>query len=305
MIKNKGLILIFLTALISGVSIFINSFGVKGFDSSVFTFSKNVIVSIFLFSIIMFIGKFDELKTITKKQWSKLVLIGFVGGSIPFLLFFKGLQLTTGTTSAFIHKTMILYVAVLAILFLKEKVTKPILFGVSLLLLGNYFMLRPSFDFSQGHLLILGATLFWATEQIISKHTLKELSGNVVAFGRMFFGSLFILIFLMFTQKTVLILSMSFEQYLWIIVTSLFLLGYVFTYYNGLKEVKVTTAVSILALGSPITTILAFVFNGGSISLFQLNGIILTLIGVISILWFSQISKKILQVLNIEKHGWN
>ena len=52
--NKKGLLLVFLTAVISGFSIFINSYGVKGFDSSVFTFSKNIVVALFLFSIIIF-----------------------------------------------------------------------------------------------------------------------------------------------------------------------------------------------------------------------------------------------------------
>ena len=43
-LERKGLQLVFFTAIISGVSIFINSYGIKGIDSSVFTFSKNIIV---------------------------------------------------------------------------------------------------------------------------------------------------------------------------------------------------------------------------------------------------------------------
>src|SRR3989344_2164661 len=167
--KKNGLLLVFITAIISGFSIFINSFAVKGFDSSVFTFSKNIVVALLLFSVLLFFGQFQELKRLSAKQWGQLALIGLIGGSIPFLLFFKGLQLTTGQTSAFIHKTIFIYVTVFAVIFLKEKLTYKHLIAASLLLAGNFLLILPDFNFSTGHLLILSATIFWAAENALAK----------------------------------------------------------------------------------------------------------------------------------------
>ena len=287
--NKKGLLLVFFTAIVSGFSIFINSFGVKGFDSSVFTFSKNVVVALLLFSIIIFLKRFNELKKLNKKHWLQLVGIGFIGGSIPFLLYFKGLQMVTVTAAGFIHKTMFIYVAVFALLFLKEKLTKGIFFGALFLLVGNYFIIMPDFNLSLGYALILIATVLWAAENTLAKYVLKELPGTIVAFGRMFFGSLLILMFLLITGKASIIFSMSYTQYLWILLTAAFLLIYVFTYYNGLKLIKVTTASCILALGAPITTLLGFAFNRVAISLYEGLGMLLIVAGVISVIWLSKI----------------
>ena len=197
--------------------------------------------------------------------------------------------MATGAAAGFIHKTIFVYVAIFALLFLKEKLTRGLFFGALLLLIGNYFMIMPDFYFSIGHVLIVIATMFWAAENTLAKYVLKELSGTIVAFGRMFFGSLFILIFLLITGKAPIILSISYTQYLWILLTAAFLLIYVFTYYNGLKFVKVTTASCILALGAPITALLSFVFNGTQISLYEGLGMLLIVVGVISVIWLSQI----------------
>lgn len=278
---NKGLSLVFLTAVISGFSIFLNKFGVGGINPYVFTFSKNLIVFLFLFSVIVFFRKFDQLKKLPAKQWLKLAVIGLLGGSIPFLLFFKGLSMASGATSAFIHKTMFVYVMFLAAIFLKEKINKKVLAGAAILLLGNFLLLKMNnFAFNIGDFLILVATLFWAVENTISKYVLKTLNSTIVAFGRMFFGSIFILIFLIFSGNINSVATLTAGQMLWVIITSALLFFYVFTWYSGLKHVKVSIATSVLLLGSPITTLLSFIFLDAAVSLSQLAGVLLIPVGV-------------------------
>ncbi|MBW2991135.1 DMT family transporter [Candidatus Woesearchaeota archaeon] len=292
--KRQGLFFVLGTAMISGISIFINKFGVKGIDAYLFTGAKNIIVAIFLFSLILLAMDFKKLRALSKKDYAKLFLIGLFGGSIPFLLFFKGLQLTSAAQGAFIHKTMFLWVGILALIFLKEKLNKGILIGAVLLLAGNFLLLKlNNFVFATGDILILAATLFWSIETIISKHALKTLDSKVVAFGRMFFGSLLIIVFLGVTGKLVLITTLTSTHFLWILITSIFLLGYVFTWYSGLKHIKASVATSILLFGSVITTVLNLVFADVVIVPSQIIGMILLIAGITCVVWFSEIIKKL------------
>ncbi len=279
---KKGLVLVLMTALISGFSIFINSFGVKGINSDIFTFSKNIIVALLLLTIIMALGNYSRIKSLSKKDYGWLALIGFVGGSIPFILFYKGLQLTSAAMGSFLQKTMFIFVALMAVYFLKEKLHKAVFLSAVGLLVGNYLILRLQFtSFNLGDLLILMAAMFWAVENTISKHVLKSLDGNIVAFGRMFFGSLFILVYLAFSGELPLLVTITMPQLGWIVVTSVLLLGYVMTWYNGLRDVSVTLATSILLLGSPITTALSL-FLGKSLLLSDVIGMIFIVAGVAS-----------------------
>lgn len=287
---KKGLMLVLATAVISGFSIFLNKFGISGINSSVFTFAKNVVVSLLLLSIVLAFGRLKELKQLTKKQWSLLAAVGLIGGSIPFLLFFKGLQMTSSATGSLIHKTLFVFVAVLAVLFLKEKLNKSIIAAAALLIAGNFFLLGiNTISFDIGTLLILAATALWACENVLSKHILGSLSGNVVAFGRMFFGSMFILAFLATTGQLNIVAELTATQLWWILATSLLLLGYVVTWYNGLKSVNVTIATSILTLGAPITVLLNFA-AGSSITLHQISGIVMVAAGVFIAVSFSKFS---------------
>lgn len=280
---KRGYLFVLLTAIISGFAIFLNKFGVKGVNPYVFTFSKNVLVVLFLLSALIFFKEFKTIKNLTKKQWFKLIAIGFLGGSIPFLLFFKGLSISASASSSLIHKSMFIFVSILAFLLLKEKPSISFVLAAILLFTGNLLLLiTKSFSFGLGEILILGAVLLWSAETIISKHVLKELPSRVVAFGRMFFGVLFIFIFLAFSGNITNLVSLSINQLSWVFFTSTILLLYVTTWYAGLKRINASEAASILVLGSAITTTLSSIYAGSFIFL-DIAGITLILIGVLTI----------------------
>ena len=288
---SKGYFLVFLTAVISGFAIFINKFGVSVINPFIFTWLKSLTVILILTGLFFMIKDWKILKNLTSKQWLLLAVIGLVGGSIPFLLFFKGLSLTSAAQGSFLHKTMFIYVALLAAVFLKEKIDKRFLFGGLFLFLGCLFLLKKlSFTLGQGDLLILLAALFWATENIISKYTLKDLQGRTVAWGRMFFGAFFIFLFLLGTGQVSLAATLNFTQISWVFVTAIFLFGYVMTWYTGLKHIPVHQAAVILLLGSPITTMLSFV-SGKGVTLNEVLAGFFIIIGVTLALGTRQILK--------------
>jgi len=280
-LTSKGLLLVLSTAFISGFAIFINKLGVKEFNPYLFTFFKNLLVAGFLVGLLLGLKELKNLKKLTKKDWSILAIIGLVGGSIPFLLFFKGLSLTNAANGAFIHKTMFIYVAILAGLFLKEKIPSRLLIAGAFLLMGNlYFLKFLPVGIQQGDLLILTATVLWAVENTISKYALKTLSPRIVAFGRMGIGSIFILLFLIFTGNIGSVSKLTSLHFQWILISAVILFGYVTTWYTGLKYINVSTATVILLLGSPITSLLTFIFQGQGFTQTQAIGSVLLAFGV-------------------------
>lgn len=279
--EKRGILLVLLTAFISGFSIFINKFGVKEFDPYLFTWLKNTLVAVLLLGFIFSFGEFAELRKLKRRDWLLLAAIGLIGGSIPFLLFFKGLSLTTGANASFIHKTMFIYVAVLAVPFLKEKIDRRLLLAAVLLLLGNALFLKIlPFGSRSGDLLILLATLLWAGENILSKHALKKIPSRLVALGRMGIGSLFILLFLLASGHISAISNLTLPHLRWLFLTSLFLFGYVTTWYAGLRYLEASVATSVLLLGGPITALLTLVASGVSFAPTQMVGILLLIGGV-------------------------
>lgn len=251
-----------IAAFISGFSIFLNKFAVKAWaDSSVFTTAKNIAAVVLLSCLILGIKKLPELKGMAKTNWLKLALIGLIGGSIPFLLFFKGLTLASATTAAFIHKTIFIWIALLAVPILKEKLSSLQIGAFGLLATGVFFLSTPvKMSFGYGETLILAATIMWAVENIISKWTIRDISPVIVAWGRMFFGAIFLLIYLASREQLGGLTDFSAGKMWWLAVSGFILFAYVFAWYSSLKYLPVTTASAILAIAAPATAVLDAVF---------------------------------------------
>jgi len=279
---NKGIYLALGTALISGVSVFISKFAVKAVnDPYIFTTAKNIVVALILSLLILTPAAWSKLRETKRRDWLYLAAIGIIGGSVPFLLFFKGLSLGDAMNAAFIHKTLFIWVALLAMPFLKEKISRLQLAALGLLLIGNFFLGGIDFSaFGRAELLVFIATLFWAVEYVIAKKALDRLDAKVVAWARMFFGAIVLIGFILCKGQGAALVSLSFNQLVWIGLTSLFLLGDVLTWYKALKLLPASIVTCILVIASPITTCLNNIFVQQKYSAEQVIGSLILAIAV-------------------------
>lgn len=262
--KTKGIYFALLTACISGVSIFLNKFAVGAVTPPLyFTAIKNSAVAVLIISVVLASGKWKEIKKISKRETKYLLLIGLIGGSLPFYLYFTGLSLIPAVNSAIIHKTLIVWVSLVAVPLLKEKIGKLQALGVFLIFAGNIFIGGfEGFEFSKGELLVLIATILWAAETILAKKVLSGVSAEITALFRMGLGSAILMVMMLIfvpnaLQKTI---SLAPQQLFWISLTILTLTGYVLGWYKALKNAPAITVTSILALSTLITNSLSAIF---------------------------------------------
>jgi drug/metabolite transporter (DMT)-like permease len=284
---KRGAYLALATALISGVSVYINSLGVKQVpDPFVFTTAKNLLVGLGLAALVLFPVVWKELRRLSPRQWAALLGLGLIGGSIPFLLFFYGLKEATAPSAAFIHKTLFVWVAILAVASFKERLGRWQILALAILIIGNLALggLPVKWALGRAELLVLIATLLWAVEAVLARQIMGGISVQVAALGRMGFGSLAMLAFLSASGRTDTLISMDTTQWGWVILTSVFLIGYVVGYYGALKHASATLVSSVLVLGSVITSLLHSVFSARTYSLQQVAGFVLVVAA--AALWF-------------------
>lgn len=280
---RKGIYLALITATISGFSIFFSKISVSVSDPIVFTTLKNGLVAIVLSFLLLGLGLFEKLKKLSRKDWLKLILIGIIGGSFPFALFFTGLTMTPAVNAAIIHKTLYLWVGFLAIIFLKEKLTLFQMLGYVLILWGNLWVGGfEKFSFNRGELMIFAATALWAIENVIAKQALKKLPSEIVAWARMLIGSLILLGIVVWQGKGSFLFNLNQAQVLTTLISSLFLIGYVLTWYKALKYAPATVVSSVLVFSTVITNALSSIFITHKFpqpqilsSLFLVSGVVL------------------------------
>ena len=255
-----GILLVFLTALVSGVSTFVNFWAAAGSNTDAFITVRNGLVALLLVPIVL-LARQDVRTRLRRVDWARLATIGLVGGAIPFLLFFRGIQMSRdaaglagAATATFGYRTLFLVATALAVVYLKEKVSWRIAVAAGALLGGNVLLLSFSAPvWTDGTMYVLAATALWAGEYALSKRALRDLPGSTVALGRMGFGAVYLAGYVALTSQMGAVAALSGEQYRWMAVSAILLLAFVTTWYHGLKHVDLSVATAALVLGFPIT----------------------------------------------------
>ncbi len=242
---KKGIFYALLTAIISGVSIFYSKISLTKIDPLILTTARNLWAGL-LFWVIGGFGGFREIKSVKQKDLIVLILIGLIGGALPFYLFFTGLKFTSALTANFIHKTLFIWVLILSVLFLKEKINKIYLLSFVLIFVGNLFFAPKNFIFGQGEIMVLVATLFWSLENILAKRVLKNVSSNLVSLARMGIGSILLLSAVFLTGKSNVLFTLDQKQLSVIFIGGTILFFYVLTWYRALKYAPATLVALLL-----------------------------------------------------------
>jgi drug/metabolite transporter (DMT)-like permease len=282
--RRTGLLLALATACISGVSIFVNSNGVKAYGSAaVYTTAKNVTAAIILGAIVAVGARRGTRLTrpTGRRQWATLAGVAVIGGSVPFVLFFEGLARATATQAAFLHKSLVIWVAILAVVVLKEKLSAVHYLAIALLVAGQIGLngglsgILAVFGDS-GAMMVLGATLLWSVEVVISKRLLADVTPWTLSIARMGGGAVVLVAWSAINGTIGKIVPASSAQWGWVAVTGLLLAAYVATWHNALARAQAVDVTAVLVAGALITALLSGAFKGvGLAPALPWNGLIL------------------------------
>jgi drug/metabolite transporter (DMT)-like permease len=274
--KEWGIRLALGTAVISGFAVWLNGYGVRSVgDPAVYTTLKNLVAAMILVSLAVALGGGSEARTLRRSQWARLVFIGLIGGSLPFLLFFTGLSIASAPSAAFIHKTLFVWVALMAVPLLGERLGWAQLVALGILFVSQVLIVAPTTEggLGLGELMILGATLLWSVEVIVAKRLLSDISPSLVGASRLGFGVVMLIGYVVVTGKASMVATLGAESLGWVLITGVVLAGYVGTWYAALRRASATLATSVLVVGAVITTMLAAASTGSSLDARVIVGI--------------------------------
>jgi len=282
--RRTGLLLAFGTACISGVAVFLNAYGVKAFgDASTYTTAKNVVAAVVLVLLTGAMSARRPGSVLTRpsrpRQWAGLAVVGVFGGAVAFLLFFEGLARASSTDAAFLHKTLLVWVALLALPLLGERLGAMHVAAIALLVIGQIGLAGGATTvFGRGQLMVLGATLIWAAEVVVAKKLLTDLSSWTVGLTRMGVGSLVLVAWTLLRGEGAALTALTGSQWMWVLLTGVILAGYVSTWFAALSRAPAVDVTAVLVVGAVVTALLAAGVKGTPL-VPQLGWVALVLVG--------------------------
>ena len=96
--------------------------GIKGVDSDLATAVRTTVIIVITWGIVIFRGTAKQLPTLTKVNWTFLVLSGCATG-LSWLFYFRALQMGAVSRVAPIDKLSVALAIIISVVFLNERLT--------------------------------------------------------------------------------------------------------------------------------------------------------------------------------------
>ncbi len=163
----------------------------------VLTALTSSIAAVLLIVILEVKDKVEEMEDLGKRRFLALLAVGLVSGVLAQLLYVTGLMQSTATNAVLLTRMNSLLIALMGVVFLREKFTPHQLAGSVVMVAGVVIIATKNFTVSvqptYGDGLLLLASLCWASANIIVKKYLCSLPPEVIVIGRHGFAGLVLL----------------------------------------------------------------------------------------------------------------
>ncbi len=218
---------------------------------------------------------------VTRQQLSPLIYIALVGTLIADFMYFVALSQIPVINAVIIGHMQPIFIIAFGFFLLKtDKLTKFDYLGIILMILSGLLVTTRTMDNllalrfgTLGDLIVLSATIAWATSAIVMKKYLTKMDAGVISFYRFFFPALLFAAYLGLTSS--LFIANLYQVCIGVIIG----IGTIL-YYEGLKRLK-AAQVSGLELSTPFfAAILAYLFLSELVTTIQIIGIALLFVGV-------------------------
>ncbi len=128
-----------LSALFASLVAIFGKIGLKDIDPTLATTIRSIVMAVFLVAVSFSLGKFGMLESLNSRTLTFIVLSA-VAGAISWLFYFIAIKIGPTSAVAAIDKTSVVFVLILALIFLGESFTYMKAGGAILVVLGALLM---------------------------------------------------------------------------------------------------------------------------------------------------------------------
>ncbi len=137
--NRKWIVYAVCSAVFAALTSILAKIGITGVESNLGTAIRTVVVLIMAWFIVFIKGKQPQFKSLDKRELVFIVLSGIATGA-SWLCYYYAIQNGVVSVVVPIDKMSILVTVIFSFLFLKEKISKKAVFGLTLMLLGTLIM---------------------------------------------------------------------------------------------------------------------------------------------------------------------
>lgn len=129
-----------LSALFAALTAIFAKVGVKGVDSNLATAIRTTVVLLLTWGIVLFTTQAKTIASVSRHAWIFLVISGLCTG-LSWLFYFKAIELGDVSRVAPVDKLSVVFVIILAFIFLREPASLKVVLGAILICAGSILML--------------------------------------------------------------------------------------------------------------------------------------------------------------------
>ncbi len=272
------------------------------------SFFRYFIAAVVLYFLLIFHSKVKnvDIWNSLKNNWLKYIIVAIFSAFMPVLLFLA-VRDTSASTASFLLNANVVIIPILAYFILKEKIKKMYALGISLSMIGLFFVIFDKYLFNLsefpigsliGNLLAFGSGFFWALYTIFLKKFFSKENPLLVTFLSLLLGSIILVFFaFLIPPKT---MSISVLGAFLIIVIAVLSTALAYSFWLSLLQYLTATETGIIQTLVPISSvIIAIIFLGETITWIFGIGAVFILVGIF-LVEMKRSKDLIIQTVNVE-----
>lgn len=279
----KGTVLALLSCGFFGLGYIFRKVLVSGMSPVVITAFTSVFSALILLFFMEAFHKIRELRVLHRRELWAILAVGFFSGFLAELIFLVGLKGAYVSNAVLLSRTNPLFMALMATIVFKEKVSFHQILGSLIMVFGLYVIATQGFavgfSYRFGDVLLISAGFLWALGNTIMKKYLDHVPPEVILLGKSIVGC-GALIFL-FEENLVGAASISAGT---TVFFGVFVFSFILAYLLWYKALELTSEcnVALTSLSIPLFTIIfAHLFLGEVLAGYQFFGGALILLGLL------------------------
>ena len=234
-----------------------------------------------LFSLFLLVPKINSVKNLKRGDIKSLLILGVIASGISQLTIYYGQKFTSAVNAGFLVKLTALTTIPFSYFLIKEKLKKNVSIPILLTLLGTFLLSTGGkLEIPKlGDLLIIFGTIQLGFTNAYSKKVMGKISSYITSGFRLIFGGIFMLIFVS-VLLGVNAFSSLFNGFWFVLFSAILITIVIFTFYKGIELLTPSTVAILFLLSAVFSTLFAYFVLDETISLIQIIGGGLSLLGL-------------------------